>query len=277
MHLIDLFNTRELATIVWAAVALCGALLIPGVRKTAPRLLRSALAGKLVVAVVLLGVYTFAVAYGLYRIGLWTPDLLKDTVFWFLGGAVVMLFGVLEAGPDQHYFRKLLRNSVGLVIVLQFLTNTYTFALWVELIAIPVLTFVVTLQAVAERSPESAVVGRILSWVTMAYGFTAVGISLLMVAKEPSEFFTLPNARSFALPILLTVSLLPFIHLFGLYAEYETNFTRLQWLVPDVRLRRHAKLRILRKFHLNLWALKRWARTGGLGSVQSREELDQRL
>jgi hypothetical protein len=54
----------------------------------------------------------------------------------------------------------------------------------------------------------------------------------------------------FALPIWLTIGLLPYIYLLSLYANYELAFMRIGFAAEDRKARRRAKLALVTKLHL---------------------------
>ena len=88
---LGLFNSREIATGFWALVLLAWAVSQPTIRESLVGVLRAAVQPMILWVVVVAGLYTWGAVVLLAALRVWTPDLLNDTVFWFLGTGVVLV------------------------------------------------------------------------------------------------------------------------------------------------------------------------------------------
>ena len=105
--------------------------------------------------------YSAGVVYLAWRLGLWHTTAMKETVYWFVGSAVVLVGNATTESPrDPGYFKKLLRHAVRLTIIIDFIVNLYVFPILVEFVLVPVALLFVVLQAMAEATPSTPPSGR---------------------------------------------------------------------------------------------------------------------
>lgn len=81
-----------------------------------------------------------------------------------------------------------------------------------------------------------------------------------MIATDFKNFTTLENLESFYLPILFSITFIPFVYLFALYSGYEAFFIRLGFFVEDTTVLSYAKRKTIFAFNLNLWELNKWSK-----------------
>ena len=79
---------------------------------------------------------------GLSEIGIWNRELLKDTVLWSLFSGLALALSGVQTQSDVPTWRSILKNQLKAIILLEFIVNTYTFALWVELLLAPTLVLI---------------------------------------------------------------------------------------------------------------------------------------
>jgi hypothetical protein len=71
------------------------------------------------------------------ELGVWETSAAKETVYWFLGTALVLAGHAMKARPDPDYARTLLRRALRVAIAIEFIVNFYVFPLGVELVFVP--------------------------------------------------------------------------------------------------------------------------------------------
>lgn len=260
--LVPTLNNRELATLFWLTSLLVWALTRRQVRDSVTRLLKAFLARKVVSIVLLMLLYITSTVLVLARVKLWTVGLTKDTITWTVGVAFVLLFNITKATQDDGFFPKIIVGNFKLTIFVEFLTNLYVFPFWVEFVLFPVVLLFVLLHAVAETDLRYSVVQKALAWPIAFYGLAVLGFSIYSAVTDYRSLLNWDELRSFLLPILLTLALVPFIYLLALYAEYEVTFLRLRFFNDDPQIVRLGRRAILRRFNFRLSALSRWSRTG---------------
>jgi len=273
----DTFNSREIATILWGVVFVVWTLRKVKIVEPLRGLARAFLRVKILIPFLLMALWAWGATYLLRLMHLWGLSLLKDTLMWFVGVGLVMFVNLNKAQDDDRHFRKTLVDNLKLIVVLEFLVNLYTFPLWLELVLVPIVTVVFVTKAFADTDAQYKSASKFLGTLTAIYGVAVLAFTIYHVAADVAGAATVDNARSFLLPIALTLFNLPFIYLFALIAEYENVFVRLGFFNSDQALLRHAKRRILFRFHFNLRRLCRWSRRAGMLKADSREDVQALL
>ncbi|MGP8321751.1 MAG: hypothetical protein ACT6FE_05450 [Methanosarcinaceae archaeon] len=151
----EVFNNREIATFVLLFAILPFLLSSKNIRKTSANLLKSMFSVKLIFPVILLAIYIGFVVYYLYRLELWTISFLKDTFFWFFSAGLLTIYKYITAKNNILPIKEILFDNLKLIVILEFLLNTYTFSFWAELIIIPVVSFTVMLKAFVDVKKKS--------------------------------------------------------------------------------------------------------------------------
>ncbi len=261
--LVHSLNNREIAGALWIVILLGAALLKSSrVRDATLHLLSAMWSKAIVLSAIGMMAYVVGVVLALRALHFWGPGLLKDTVVWTAGVGVTLLFAA--TGVDDRFFRRAIRRTVTVTAVIEFAANLHVFAVWVEILVMPAVLFVVLLKTVADTDRRYELVAKVLQWPLLIYGAVVIAYSIRAVVRDPGSLLSLPALRTFFLTPVLTVAYVPFIYLFALYVQYEAVFVRLQFVDPDPDFRRRSKRRVWRRFGLNLWALSRWVRTGGI-------------
>ena len=116
----DFFTTREIAIGIWILVFLAWAGARSEVRRSFLGVLRAALRWKLLVPFVLVAAYMALAARGLYAVGLWTPDLLKDTVLWFLFSGVALSFSGFQMDTEENIWRGAFIDQLKVIVCMAF-------------------------------------------------------------------------------------------------------------------------------------------------------------
>lgn len=273
-----MFSSREIATGIWLVLLLASALTTKAdARQALARLLVTLVRPKIVVPVVLVGAYTAGVVYILSNVGLWTPNLLKDTILWFLlTGLAVATTAVASQTPNQ-VIRSSLRDSLKVVVFLEFLVNAHTFSLPAELLLVPIVSLVVMLDAVARTDEKYSDAARLLSWVQVVFGFGILMSALSWAAANHTTLLSLDGLRDVALGPILSVMFIPATYTLVLYANYEIVFMRLDMGRGKERaLVRYAKWKMLQYAHLRLSrVLELTRRASDIVRIARREDVDE--
>lgn len=271
----DIFNNREIAAGIWLFVAALLALLSRSIRKifleSFPKLCELFFSRWILVPLGLAAGYMVLAVFGLHKIGYWNSGLLKNTIFWCISVPVVSMFRIFP--QDENSFWNVIKNNFRATAALEFVVAFYTFSLWAELLIVPVVTVLVTMQAVAETKEDYKPVEK---WLSNLVGL--IGVSLLIYAtyRLVADFanFARPGTLSnFSLPILLSLLFLPFLFAFAIFANYDENFRRLELRIKDDNLRLYAKRAALLGFHVRTGLLRRWIRNTRLKTPTDRSEL----
>lgn len=273
-------NSREIAMGLWFLVFLAWVIRSDRVRRALREVLTSALHRKIVIPVVLLVLYVLLVVRGLEAVGLWDHSLLKDTVIWFLFSGVVLFFSPVTGWDEKKPFRQVMREQLSLLLPLEFLINTYTFPLYIELLLVPALVFMGLVGIVAEYENNFEHARQFASSLQAIAGWVMIIFVLARFLGDLGTLRWFDTLRELALPPILTLCILPAAFLFLLFAHYETLFLRIGLtgnLERDVRWR--AKWRLFQHLGLNLARIDEYSRNHALAlnRIRSRSDLDELL
>ena len=122
------FNNREIAIFIWLLLFIAFVLRKADVRKSLKTLVWTFCKIQILTVVSLMLLYVVLIVLVLRAVGVWEFTLFKDTVVWFCAAlGMMMRFNISDKA--ENVFRKVLVDSVKVVILLEFLVNTYTFSL----------------------------------------------------------------------------------------------------------------------------------------------------
>jgi len=213
--------------------------------------------GKYFIAIYLtLSIYLFGIFSLLKSIGIWTSADIKDSIFWLFSVVFVLVFSINKA-KESKYFKGILIDTIIVIAILEFVINVYSFSLLTELIMLPILIFIVMLQAVAELDSKNAQVAKLLTNLMAIFGFGLLIYSIYKMINGYSDFFKLGTLHSFILPIILTVLFLPYLYCLSLYSIYESYFIRLDFMTVKKEKVKKVKKHIRRRAHININRLNR--------------------
>lgn len=221
IQLFHIFSTREIATFIWICILAIYVLWSKNVRHSVIEVIKSLGHKFFIVGLSSLIIYTLFSIFILEKLYCWDITLIKDTSFWFLFTAVSIFFNIHKA-KDVVYFTTLLKDSLKVIIVFEFIINLYTFPLFIELLLFPIIAFASILQVTTGKNDDQKKVhscmGRLLSLI----GLSMIGFAIYKTVLDYENFFSIPNLKSFLLPIFLTILSLPYFYALALYMSYES-------------------------------------------------------
>jgi hypothetical protein len=247
----SIFSNRELSVLIWGVVILTALLFVKNIRQSSKQLFKALFVKQIMTILFLLILFTVTIIFFFYKINLWDKSLLKDTIFWFFGVALVLSYKANNA-KDFTYFKEIIKDTIKWTIIIEFLINFYTFSLLTELILIPVMVIVVLLQTVSEMDKKNEQVTKLLKNVTAIFGLILLSYVVYKTFTNYKMLFALNNLFSFLLPIILTIIVLPFIYFLSLYINYETLFVRIKYMTKDNSVRLLLRKEILLAANFNI-------------------------
>jgi len=271
------FNTREIAIILWLFILTIWILSQKNIRKSLLDVLKSLFQIKILSVIIAAIVYTGFTVLVLVKIGIWDFSLLKDTIYWFLAVAFVLLMNTNKANQEKGFFVKILKDNLKIILALEFILTLYTFNLIAEIILVPILVFIGAMSAVSELKKEYLPVKKLFDFILSSIGIFFIVFALGKVFGDFQNIMTSQNLKTFILPPLLTVGFIPFVYFFALIMAYETLFVRLSIFNrnnPD--LIKFTKRKITYACRLNLPKLNRFAKEGtqDLMSISTKKDVN---
>ena len=146
MDYYNFLSNRETALLIWFFVGLLIIAFYKSLRKPFGKVVVAFFKKRVLILFLLLFLYVFIIVYVLYILRYWDSSVLKDTLLWTFGLAIISLFRF----NDMKYFSDLkimLRDAVRWTIVIEFIANFYTFSLIAELIVQPFILLMVLSQS----------------------------------------------------------------------------------------------------------------------------------
>ncbi|MCC9073561.1 hypothetical protein LNQ49_18445 [Flavobacterium sp. F-65] len=250
----EIFSTREIALIIWSSMFFIATIFWVK-PKAVFNLFIQFFNYRIQVPLWLMFGYIAGITLIFYNVGIWNIDLLKDTIIWSVTSAAILFFNINKA-KDTAFFLPILLENIKAIVLLEFVTNFYTFSFTIEMFIIPIITFIGVLQIAAEHSSKTnaehlkaaGCLKNIFS-ATGALVFIYVGYKTFIAYND---LLTIQNVKSLLLPIVFTFLLLPFLYFLALYMNYEILFLRMPYLIDDKREMRKMKLNILLMANINL-------------------------
>lgn len=270
------FNTREIAIICWLFVLILWAFSQKNIRNSLFGVLKFLFQIKILSVIIVAIIYVGLSVLLLAKIGIWKWILLKDTIYWFIAVAFVMIMNTNKVNQEKGFFIKILEDNLKIILVLEFILTLYTFNLIAEIILVPILVFIGAMSAVSELKKEYLPVKKLFDFILSLIGIFLIIFALGKVFGDFQNIMTSQNLKTLILPPLLTFAFIPFVYFFALIMAYETIFVRLGTFNknnPD--LIRFTKRKILLACHLNLSKLNRFAKesTQDLMKTKTKEDV----
>ncbi len=245
------FSNREIALFIWIFVAMTATMFSKSIRRSLSVISKAFFVRSILITFLLFIGYVFAIIFGLFKSGFWDFSLLKDTVFWTFGFAIVLVFKANKTKRISD-FKEIMKDAVKWTVIIEFLVAFYTFSLITELIILPLLVFFGMLQAYSDTDKKYAQVSKILKGTLSTIGIGVLGFVVYKTLYNGGELISIGNLKSLVLPIILTTLFIPFVYLLSLFMIYENLFKRLRFFINDSAIRKKVKRQVLRIANLNL-------------------------
>ncbi len=222
-------NDRQLAVLIWLGVAAVFMLSNGDLRRSLRSMIRAVLARKIAIVFVTMMLWVAGELVIARRLSWWDTSMTTSTVFWLVGSGFVLFINTPKSAEEEHFFRRSFLTAVKLSVFLGAFMNLFVLNLPAELLLQLALFFLFAMSAVASHKDEFKQVNKL---VDVIIGITVVGLVTYEITAIATHWSTISHsglAWQFFLPVWLTLGLLPFIYLAGVYSEYELAFLRAEW------------------------------------------------
>jgi hypothetical protein len=251
-------NDAEWATFIWAGAALVACLTRSDLRQSMSAVVRTLAQRKILTAFLLLAGWAVGEVLLGQWLRLWNLQLTTDTAIWYVTVASVLLVHSSDVGTEEHYLRKRLLGAIALPVIVGVVMQLFVPSLLVELLLQPVLFLLVGTSVVATQDESAAAKKFIDTLIAMAV-LALAGYQVASISGNWSHLSKAQIGRQFAMPVWLSLGVLPWIYLTGVYATYETAFVAVTLGNDETRRRRVAKrLALLLSFHIRAHEFSRF-------------------
>ncbi|MCO7247741.1 hypothetical protein [Halomonas sp. Mc5H-6] len=271
------FDNREIAALFWLSAALIAAALHPKIRASMVRVLRAFFVLPILVGVLLLVAYFGCVVLLFAQIGIWAPSQLKLTLLWLGTAGFLGLFSAPKVSEDPDLISKAAKEIFQLTVVFEFFVNLYRMPLVAEIVFVPLLVLLGALIAVSELDKAQRSVNRLLTGFAVVIGFVFLAYAAWKTISDPASVATFETARSFILPIVYSLLLLPFVWAVAVYIAYESIFIRLKFVAKDESLHPYIKRSLILRFRGNIRYLRAWFQAAWFRTFATRKDVDDSI
>jgi hypothetical protein len=247
-----MLTNREWATVFWFTVILIVVLLRPGGRAGLVQIAKAFLVRPLVVITGLFVTWIILEIEVAQGVGLWKPDLAKDTVIWAVTVSLPMLFNSAQEATKPGYFRRQVRRTIGLGVAVGFYLNLVVFPLPVEIPLQLFIAFVAIATAMTKSKKELAIHRTFYDRLQAIVGLTFLAIAVAWSATNVRTLDPRELSLSFLLPVWLTIGVLPIIYVFSILFSYQSALLRLRWHSDNKRSTWKSRLALGLGFRLAL-------------------------
>jgi hypothetical protein len=259
-----MLTTREIATILWfIPVAAVTWWKLPGIRAPIRSVVALVLQRVFIIPAAVFTAWMLIAIYIASQWGVWSLTNLKDTLYWLVPG-YILLFGAVNAATEERFFRRRIRDAVGLSAFFAFYLSVVTLDLWLELLLVPVLTILSLMAAVGgvTLGGSTALSARAGNLARNIAGLIVMGLvvyTTIRLVQSGGTTDWAELARSLALPAWLTLWAIPFVWVWSVVVEYDSALRHMRISAPDGRLAWKSVLALIVSFRFRLSALHRFA------------------
>nr|WP_321456715.1 hypothetical protein [uncultured Cohaesibacter sp.] len=226
------FSNREIALAIWGGIVVLamavGFRKNTGIRGALISVVKAMLAKRLVLLFCSYALWIVGVVLVLNRTGLWTLFELKDTMLWTIFSGLALLGGAIRHERGAAFFWDIVKDQFTVLAAFEFIVVAYSFALWAELILLPIVASISILHAMAGTKEEWAPAERVCEWVLSLFFLLITWHFIATSIETKGELFSSQTLRTVLLPILLSTLSLPAFYLGHCYAKWESLAIRLE-------------------------------------------------
>ncbi len=257
--IIDILDNREIAILIWLGIFMFWFLSKNETRKHILPLLNALTKKVIAIPLILMTLYFCLIVYILKNFNFWDLAYLSITVIWFIAVAMSTFVNASHL-TESGSFKDLVWDNLKIVAIIEFIANLYVFDFWIEFIfIIPFSAILGGLLGVASVNYKGQKIESCLNAIVGLLGAAFLGYAIYKIITDFQGFASLYNLKEFLLPLIFTISLLPFIYILALYITHSSIFMRLDRLIKEKGLARDAKRETLFAFNFNLKLLHKWS------------------
>jgi hypothetical protein len=249
---------RQYAWGSWLLAIIIYCLSIKRIRPDLQWIIKLVISPKLLTAFAMMSAYIIGIVYALYQFGLWDSSLLFKTVMWFVFSGIIASFRAIEQARDIQYFKAVIKDSIKLAILLEFIVNKYTFSYFAELFMAPILvilsiSFVILDKDEDFNNPAGVLLKKSLYAINVMINAVIVYYALSSALNDIDTLGSLGSIRKLLLSPILSILFIGFTYFFALWSAYEQVFIRLNCGTPKTTsLLNYIKFKTFLHCRLNL-------------------------
>ncbi|WP_455269017.1 hypothetical protein [Rahnella aceris] len=222
-------NNREYAVIIYTLILFLFFFTKRNIRELLFEMLRLFMHSKILYPLMMAAGWVMVCITVLNNLGIWSINNLKTTIVWSITFAFASLFEIKKVEEEKYFFKKQVKNTLSITVILIFIMELQTFSFISEMIILPIITFLSLLIVVGDIKEETKKVSTIIKYLLSIFVIFYFIHSLYISLQSPLETFSKNNLTEFLTPITLSLMFLPFVYIFYLAQAYETAFVSLEF------------------------------------------------
>lgn len=249
-------STRELSTLIWALLFFVWALKSSKVRKALYGVIYSVLNFRIQIIIWSQFLWIALCCFGLYRFGFWKELYFKEVLIWTLFSGLSLTGNAIT--KHEIDLCKEIKITFTVAAIIGLFLSMHSFALWIELILLPLFTIIFAIHAFAGTREEWEITKRVLDWTIGFFGIFYIGFYCWYFFEHFSVNEIEKQAEVILIIFILTASLIPLLYFWTMYTMYEQlfNLFNMNWFQDKQTVTKYAKRRIFRYSFLNYNRLK---------------------
>jgi hypothetical protein len=248
----DVLSTREVATAIWLFVFIYFVFVNSKTKESAFQVVKIACSKQLATPFVIMILYAVILVISFAKLPIWKIAYIKDILIWVFFVGVPVCFGAVTRNVDSEYFKKIVLNNLKFAVIVEFFINTFTFSLIVELILIPILTFLFIFDAVPDTKEEYLPAKKLSSMLLPIIGFGVLGFAFKNAIYTYNNLGVADLLVKFFIPIVFSTFYIPVAYSFAIYSKYQMMFIRMSFREPkDKKVKLKHRLMVIKKCGLS--------------------------
>lgn len=271
----EVFTTREISIGIYIVI-----IIIIGWVKCRNELLkffRCLMSIQLVIPFVMLVAYVSVIVYCSTRMFFWKWIYLKGILMWFIFVGVPFCFNAVQNVLPKHYFTREVTSNFKFVVLLEYITGTYTFSFPLEMFLQLLLAFLVIIGIFADSNSNknvensNKVIKKFCDILLCLIGFIILYFSIKELISSINTIVYQDVAFDLVSPIVLSVLFLPVAYLLAVFSKYQLIFVRMK-CISITGFRR--KMMIIRSCGISLKKLRYFMPKTALGFYVGMDDED---
>lgn len=221
LFILDFFSTRE-----WATITIIGGFVLycfvlnKGVRASVYHVVKCFFAHKVLLPILGAYVYLSVFTFLLYKLGFWSPAILRETILFYLFTSVALLFKYVRE-PAELASKKYWNEALSVLVVIEIYINAYTFSYFAELfiqVVIMIAWIMDNADFITKKKTRVQGCFRVVYYISLSVVFL---YSVCSVVAAGIENFSYDMVVSIVYPVIGTVLYYPYLYMIAVYSEYE--------------------------------------------------------
>ena len=258
-NILDIFNTREIAIGILLILFILYALYKSSkeILESFKDILKAFFHPKIITPIIFMFFYSLGIVFLLNKIGLWENHQIKNFIYWLIAVGILIHFK-----KDTYSIKGLIKDSISLVAIFQFILTFYTFNLFFELIFILLITILSLAKVIAEKDKDkNKILIKIIDFILISFSILIILLSIYQYVNNFSEFTDIKTLYDFLIPTILSIMIIPYFYMFFIFVRYESALISLNFAFRDnEKLKEYAKLKGIISFNFDAKNFERWSK-----------------